>query len=359
MAFETVGAHSSLMSVRLDVLMHAEPEVIHKERPAWDRWSYLFNATPGSRPVASTFRSSSESGLVRHALYVLGFDTAEFAANASDDAEHEIVSAKLTVYTSSNFEVVYDPTSDSVFSFLPDDHPEHVPDTDPGRPVEMFGTGFRNDTTSVTWTPTDPYRPSGGLPTVYPVLWNQDGDEMDVTAHVDFNDPVEAPPFAVGNLADVAPGDPVPFHSPMVFDVQVSDPGVQRYLQAGLASGRLFFTISSLHSGGLGVRSFPEFHTSNSLIGDPPQLELTIRPRQKDQSIHLTSVRSEIEGIRVAFSPPDTDNYGVRWSTDLKTWYLIRDPDWIQNADGILEWLDNTLNSSSADGRFYQIYRRH
>jgi hypothetical protein len=352
--FAAQGPHSSLVAARLDVQFKPDALELVQDEPAHDRWNYPFNATPGTRAVASTFGSAEEGGRLRHGVYIVGFDTAPALEAGRDAAAYEIISAKVTLMTSSNFEVVYDPSADPVFSYLNHDHSQYASDEDPGRPLELFGTGFRNGYTPLTWTETAAYAPPGGERNVYPVTWNAEGSELDASMNVNDQAPYEAEPFAVGTIAGLAPGEPLPFETPVVFEMNLDQPGARLYLQHGLHLGRLVFAVTSLHRGGQGVRTFPEYYTRDSLIGDAPKLELTVYLHDHQEVITLTAAPGSNPGA-LRFPVAEGASYGIRWSTDLKSWHLIRNPALTSPEAGLAEWVDET---ASGNRKFYQVYRK-
>jgi hypothetical protein len=351
--FTALGAHCSLTAARLDVRYKPEATPLTQAEPAHDRWGYPFNATPGTRAVASVFRSAAAEGLVRHGIFIFGYDTSTGIESGRGEAAYEILSAKVTLMTSSNFEVVYDPTADPVFTYLTNGHPQFVEDADAGRPIELFGAGFRNDFTPLTWTETAPYAPTGGERNVYPVTWDADGQELDASMNVNYAAPYEALPFATGVIAGANPGDNVPLETPVSFDLDLSQPGVTRYLQAGLNVGRLFFTATSLHSGGQGVRTFPEYYTRDSLLGEAPSLELSVRLYESQEVITVSSIITSSGTRTLRFPSSEAASYGIRWSTDLKNWHLVREPELTAPEAGVSKWVDG---SEAGARKFYQVY---
>jgi len=352
--FAAAGSHSSLVAARLDAQLKTEAMALVQDEPAHDRWGYPFNATPGTRAVASTIGAPEEGGRSRHGLFILGFDTAPALEAGRDKAAYEIVSARVTLMTSSNFEVIYDPSLDPVFSYLSSDHPQHAADEDPGRPLELFGAGFRNDYNPLTWTETEAYAPPGGERNVYPVVWTAEGAELDASMNVNGDAPYEVEPFAVGSIADLAPGAPLPFDTPVVFEINLDHPGARAYLQHGLHLGRLVFAVASLHGGGHGVRTFPEYYTRDSLIGDAPKLELTVRLQDAPEVLTLAAAPGPHPGT-LRFPAAEGASYGIRWSADLKSWHLIRDPALTTPEPGVAEWVDDAAPDQK---RFYQVYRQ-
>lgn len=351
-AFSALGPHCSLANARLDVRFKPDVTDVTQNEPSMDRWNYPYNATPGTRSVASTFQSPEEGGIVRHGHYVFAFDTDSEIPSGHGEAAYEIVSARITLTTSSNFEVAYDPTDDSAFTYLTNGHPQYVEDNDPGRPLELFGAGFRNGFTSTTWTETTDFAPTGGERTVYPATWDANGDEIDASMNVNFANPFELAPFAIGQMTGVNPGENIPFDSPVTFDVDLTQPGVVRYLQNGLNSGRLFFSATSLHAGGQGVRTFPEYYTRDSLVGTGPTLALTVRLYDRQETVMITTIQTNAGTRTLRFPSLDGRAYGIRWSIDLKNWYLVREPALATPEAGMSEWQD----SESGDVRFYQVY---
>lgn len=353
--FAAGGAHCSLVKARLDTRSKSEATAITGNSAGLDRWNYRHNGTPGTRSAASTFRAASEEGLSRHAQYVFGFDTAAGIDANLGEANYEIVSAEVVLQTSSNFDVAYDSTPDAVYTYLPEDNEAHVADTDTGRPLELFGAGFRNGLTALTWEEDSPFTEGeSGLPTVHPVAWNAAGEEVDAYMNVNFAAPYEAMPFAVGRIDGLAEGANIPEETDVRFELNLDDPGVVRYLQHAFNQGRLMFAATSLHSGGQGDRSYPEYYTSDSLAGDGgPSLALSVRVHDQGPDVGLTSIVIAGDAPRLRFAEPDAGAPGVRWTTDFKTWHLERNPALTSPEDGVVEW---TLPVTDDTQRFYQVY---
>jgi hypothetical protein len=347
---------SSIFELPLQPALLAGLITLTHPEPAQDRWGYPFNATPGVRRAASTFRSGDADGVVRHGIFIIGYDTSADIQTGLGTERYEIVSARLTLMTSSNFQVVYDPTDDSVYSYLPEDHPLWVEDTDAGRPLELFGAGFRNGETPLTWTEMVPYSPDEGERTVYPVTWDASGEVIDASMNVNIAAPYEARPFAVGQIDGAVAGDNLPWDAPVVFDVDLSQPGVVKYLQNALNMGALYFTATSLHGGGLGARSFPEYHTRDSLVGDPPKLEMTVRVLEAvtEPELMVSWIYQVGGSVFLRFPIVEGREYGIRWSTNLLNWELINDPVLTFPEPGIGQW----EHGVEGDYRFYQVFQK-
>ncbi len=356
--FDAAGSHASLAAVRLDVLLEAERggELIEAgfEEPSNDRWNYPHNASPGARARASLFRATDESGVSRYGTFIVGFDTAALIPKGK--ASYQIITAQLQLMTSDNFEVPYDPTYDPGASHLPDDHEAHITDEDAGRPVHVFGTGFRNGFNIETWNESAPYSPDApeAGPTVFPIVLDESGLPADVSFAVDYANPADAAPFAVGVLEDTAPGELIPADTWMRFDIDVNDAAVLAYLQQGLAQGKLSFTFTSLNGGGHGLRTYPEFHTSDSLLGEAPRMHLAVRvvdgpPPAKQLAI--TGIRRTDAGIVIRFT--HSGSVGVRWTTDFTDWTDVSAIAVEPIGDGSAEWTDSPANAAM---KFYQLF---
>jgi hypothetical protein len=304
-------------------------------------------------PAGPSLFTVTDQGIARLGIFILGFETDNAFEPGRGDSAYEILSARVTLMTTVGFEVAYDPTFDPVFSYLTDDHPDYVADVDVGRPLELCGAGFRNGITASSWTESDPYASENGERTVYPVILDEVGNEVDASMNVNYASAYEVIPFAIGTIAGVNAGDSIPEQSLVSFDLDLTRPGVVRYLQRGLNSGLVTFTATSLHSGGQGVRTFPEYYTRDSLIGEAPGIDLSVRLHEAQETVTVRSILAQPAGRRVRFAANPGAAYGIRWSDDLKNWHLVRDPELTAPEEGVLEWLDD---SAVASARFYQIY---
>ena len=359
--FNATGAHASLVSARLDTLQ--EPELTGElveanlDSPSQDRWNYPFNATPGTRARASLFQAGDpEVGVDRHGTYIIGFDTTNIVPTGHPPVAYQIVSAQLRVLTSDNFEVAYDPTYDPVATHLPQTNDSHIADQDAGRPIHVFATGFRHGFDSTSWEETCPSAPKGSFErSVFPAIRGADGESVDVTLAVDFADPVDIVPFATGMLSEIASGELIPHNTWMTFDVDLTEASTIAYLQEGLAGGNLYFTLTSLNSGGREVRSFPEFHTKDSLLGEAPQLSLRVQIVDAPVSLDppsITGIQATDAGMTLRFEQSASGTYGIRWTHDFITWNNVDNPTIETLADGNAQWTDS---EQEANQRFYQV----
>jgi hypothetical protein len=224
---------------------------------------YPFNATPGTRSVISVF--GSEPGGTdfdsRDAQLLIGFATSAQVTAGLGASRYEVVSARLTLEFANDLVVAYDPTPDAWQTFLSPSDAEWQPDADSGQPIELFGCGFRNGWTSLTFAENSPF---GSGSVLLPSVRNAfavGADAQGVLVDVSNNPRLGFQPtaFAVGQIASLHPGDLIPLGTPMTFDINVAIPAVQAYVRESLDSGRLMLVASSLtfvvQQGG----SFPAF----------------------------------------------------------------------------------------------------
>lgn len=106
----------------------------------------------------------------------------------------------------------YDPTFDSFRTVLQHSDPLYLADADAGKPVEVFGVGYRNGWTAQTFGETSTF---GGAPIVPPsegalncstAIFDSNGVATDVLCQV--RQRFDVTPMATGTIANVAPGPP-------------------------------------------------------------------------------------------------------------------------------------------------------
>lgn len=354
--FSAQVPHLSLVSARLDTLVQVVDDTreIVLEAPAHDLWNYPFNATPGRRTSASVFREIRENdGAYRYGNFVFAYDTGDLVETGLDPEAYEIISARVQLMTTGNFETPYDPTFDRAATHLPEEHSEFTPDTDPGRPVELFGTGFRNGIDLLAWTESTPYSPGQESDvTAFPALLNDQDELVDATLAADFSQPMDSIPLAVGTLTSIEPGEWIPEDTWMDFEIDLSRPTTVAYLQRGIASGRLAFTLTSLNGGGQGVRTFPEFHTSDSLVGEAPRLDMLVRIQSPHSLPLISNIATSSSGIHLRFESLNQGNINIRWTSDFLEWHQVENPILQETESGLMEWIDT---DPEAGTKFYQL----
>ncbi len=260
-------------------------------RPTADRWMYPFNFSRGSEAASPAFGAILQSGFDdRDSQMLLGFTTG--GANAMvppglGAQSYRVLSARLTVVVSNDLESRYDPTFDSFTSLLPDNDPRRTQDADAGRPVEVFGAGYRNGWTLATFLESSTFggtpivQPAEGARNVFAATFDGAGVATDVSRQV--REGFDATPLATGTTDTVAPGDLIPAGTTFTFDLSPCDSSVQRYLAGALNEGKINLVVTSLEpasggpGGGTGERTYPIFYTKENAVNLPATLTLRVR----------------------------------------------------------------------------------
>lgn len=333
---------------------NVEWQVAMFDAPSQDRWGYPFNITPGRRTAASIFGGTLDEGLFRNGIYIIGFDTDDIVEPGHPSASYQLDSVEFSARLNTNFEVIYDPTLDSVFSFLPQDHEQYQEDTDAGRPIELLGAGFRNGWDELTWEEGAEYATGEDADrNVYPALLNESGEIVDASLGINFNEPKAMEVLATGRVDGVEPGALIPEESEVRFTVDLSNPNTRAYIQRGLSLGRLYFTVTGYFAGTQeGVRTFPEFKTADNLLGVPPQLELSYRIETVTIQPEISSVFWDNGETTLVFTGDPSGVFQVRYTEDLVSWTMEEAPDLLNLSEGVYEWVDTTADSPT---RLYQV----
>jgi hypothetical protein len=290
--------------------------------PAADRWMYSFNATPGSRTIASSFSALPSDGGVddRFGQFLVKFDTVAAGIPAGLGVEsYDPRKVVFTAVLAPSENIPYDPTEDPRSSY----GPSATADPDAGRPLELHGAGFRGGFTAESYQENSAFGSSApGLRNAYALGFSQGGEARDVSHNVTLG--FDALPWSVGNVLvdsggqggwlELAPGDPIPSYARAVFELDLSLPGVADYVRQSFHQGFIWLVVTSLHPVAQQAASgYPSFftkeHPEQAIFGDvAPRLSIT-------------------------------------WSLPLKISHFSRDP---QNGMVRLDW-------NAAPGSIYQV----
>ena len=260
-----------------------EVYVVEIEKPEFDRWMYPYNASVGTRENAPTFSSIGggyEEFDDRDAQILLSFATLDFIDPNLGKNKYDIIEATVEI-TLSNSDLIFDATSDAWQTYLLDGGES---DTDLGRPIELFGAGFRGEFDGWSFGESGPF-PFGAVRrerNVYPLSFTPGLGPIDASNNV--LDQFDSTPFSVGIAVGIEAGQPMPSETVMRFSIDVNDPDIQCYLRQEMNQGLASFVLSSLHEAQQpGFRGFlqPAFHMKESWlvyyeIAEAAQLYLTV-----------------------------------------------------------------------------------
>lgn len=296
----------------------AAAQVYDFNTPVDDDWQYPFNSLPGTRPVASCFGSlgtgvpSFNDFNDRDGIFVIAWDTSTQIDPNLGASAYNIQSVTITLTSESGATWDIDLTPDEWYTFdvdndtlingdgiprgQPGDTDGESDDVDPGRPLELFGSGFGPVYTIDSWNENSAYvggRNDAPAPRdPYPFVWDPNGHVLHVEESVQggFNDAFGVfnftpTPWAIGVPVGYEPNQATaPF--PVVFDVDLSLYGgrVRGYFQNQLNHGRVVVSVTALVDtveGGV-VGAQPSFFTKEGLSLEPgakaPKLTIVLGP---------------------------------------------------------------------------------
>ncbi len=277
--------------------------------PDADRWNYPFATSPGVEAQTPTFGATLVTGFDDYdAQFIVGWNTASAIPAGLGVSRYHVERAVVRVTVLNDNQFTYDDTFDSFRTFLPDGDPLQAVDTDAGRPVELWGVGYRGAFNISTWFETAPF---GGAPLIPPAqearfafasYVGDTGADVNVSNRV--RQGFDADPFAIGT-APLTPGATVPADTQFTFDVELCKGGSELYISRGLNAGVLRFTVASLApaTGGPGGGSgqYPIWYTRENgiaqALGFTATLELTVR----------VGAAADLTGS----SDPNDPNYGA------------------------------------------------
>lgn len=319
----TLAALSILSPAAFGSFASAGPVQVILEQPSLDRWFYPFNGTPGFRTTSPVFSALGLSGFDdRDSQLIVGFDTDPLVTTGLDPERYRVTDARLVLTVAQGDIFDHDPSKDALETYYDPADPAHVPDADPGRPVEVFAVGFRGGFSLESFEETTPF----GTPVIPPAELGRnifaavlDGSGEFVDASRNVRGRFEVQSLGVGAVHGLPAGDLVPLDSEMTVDLDVCSLASRRHLGEGLAFGRVILAVTSLHNASQGGPvAYPIFYTKENPLGGPPfnfapKLELTV----------------------VVNDDPDLDGNGVRDIFDFLSFQdLFLTGDLIADFDG-------------------------
>jgi hypothetical protein len=267
----------------------AQPLMANFASPALDRWMYPFNSTPGAEFTAPVFAALLQPGFDdRDAQNLVGFDTSTQIPTGLAPSAYRLSSVRLVATVANDVEWAYDGTFDSVTTSYAEGDPERTTDADAGKPVELFGAGYRAGWTAQTFRESSAFstlppvvQPAEGCRNVFAAVFDSVGAATDTSRQV--RQRFEAPPMAVGRNPALTPGQPVPVNSTLTFDVNLCDAAARAYIQRALSEGVLNLVVTSLSpaTGGPGGGSgeYPRLYTREHPLGAGRTVTLSITAR--------------------------------------------------------------------------------
>ncbi|MFI4915260.1 MAG: GC-type dockerin domain-anchored protein [Phycisphaerales bacterium JB060] len=278
-------APATLLALAGATLAQSGPIALSFDAPTRDRWNYPFSATPGTRTNATIFGATGIEGFDdRDAQFIVGFDTAGQVPTGLGAGAFRVVSARVTLVIENNLQFVYDDTPDALASFFDPADPDYVEDATPGRPIELYATGYRNGFTIESWEETSEF---GGIPIVPPAegarnafaaFYTGVDGVVDLSRQV--RERIESTPLAIGQTDGVAVGEFVPAETVFTFDIDTCVPGAAAFFDSSFDAGKLNLTVTSMHDAELGSTQYPAFFTKENaispILGYSPRLELTV-----------------------------------------------------------------------------------
>ena len=389
----------------LEQSLQAQPFTVNNTSPALELYMYgnAFSASSSRIPIWGVFDDSFGED-TRMSQEIVGWNTASLIPTNQTPTHYLIRRCRVTLTINDDGTFLFDPTHDPYQTYLDTNNPAYQPDMDTGRPVEMFGVGYRNGYDAISFSQNPVFGSDApGNRNAYPVSWATNGLFVDTGNNVGKTNaafpPFEAWPFAVGQVTNVAPGEPVPGGSKMFFDMDVNDPSVITYLQESLNIGVLNFDVSALHPvfGMGGPLTYPTFTTHfDTLAPTPTRLELevtVVRDLDADNDglpddwemfyfgnldqganddpdhdgvNNLAEYRAGTDPTRAdsAFYLATTNAAALHWpnlpsrqfvvqsSDDLKTWETVSNAAAIYPTPATATWTDP---NPSATNRFYRV----
>jgi hypothetical protein len=326
--------------------LEAKAVVFEILEPAGDKYMYPFITDPtfgGDRDYASTFGAYGSIDDPdfnfddRDAQFFLDFDTRSIVAPGQGAANYQISQLVVTVVVQNNNAFFYDPTPDALSTYT-----GVSMDGDPGRPIELYGVGYRSGWAGDTFNENSPFQtePSSSVfspqgdwnrkRNAFAMDFNSSGLARDVSNNVEEN--FETNPWAVADspgfldLNDnyvedpLLPGGAVAEGRVLRFIINVSNSPIRQYLQQSFDAGRVQLMVSSLMGTSQGSTDIPRFYTKESTLHDPSagsflaaQLygEVSIIPAGIPPVPKVSVSRLNPSGFRVSFETQTGYQYVV------------------------------------------------
>lgn len=299
----------------------------------------------------------------RDGQFFLDFATEALAAPGQGAKNYRILSLVVTVVVGNEGAFRYDPTFDSLATFT------GGADSDAGRPIELYGVGYRAGWTRETFTEDSPFQTlsAGGqnltrVRNAYALDFAPDGSGRDVSNNVE--DVFEANPWAIadspgfidfsGNYVSSAleEGSLVPEGRVFRFQVDLSNERTIAYLQDALQAGRLHLMISSLYGTSQESQDIPKFYTKDF---KDPAIPYYLGPQLEAEVLLMpsTAVTPTTGGFRIAFDTVAGQTYQIEYRDSFHSgdWHPL--DNYRQGTGGTL--MHDDLLPDGVSTRFYRV----
>jgi hypothetical protein len=318
-------------------------------QPEGDKYMYPFiddSSVSSRRGVAGVFGAYGAIDSIpgwsfddRDGQYFLDFSTADLAPPGRGAQNYKILSFVLTIVVANEQVFAYDSTPDALATYG-----AGALDLDPGRPIELYGVGYRGGWTRETFTEEAPFQTISfgaqnltGVRNAFALGFAADGSARDISNNVE--EGFEPNPWAVadspgfidmdGNYVagGIAEGSPVPEGRVFRFRVDPADANIAAYLQDGLNAGRLHLMVSSLFGTSRESIDIPKFYTTDF---SDPDLSYYLGPQLEAEVVLLpsTTVSRHGSAYRLSFDTVIGQSYQVEYWDGLTSgkWLPLGSP---------------------------------
>jgi len=301
----------------------------------------------------------------RDAQFFLDFATAGVVQPGKGALNYRVLSLTVSIVVENDNIFDYDPTFDLLGSYT-----GASADSDPSRPIELYGVGYRSGWTRATFTEDSPFQTQSsnfGQPNwnrkrnAFALDFDANGLPRDVSNNVE--ERFEVNPWAVADSpgfvdfdgffveSPLLPGASVPEGRVFRFRVDLTNPHIVAYLQDSLDAGRLHLMVSSLYATTQQSTDIPRFYTKDH----DPGIGYYLGP-QLDADVLLmpsTSVSRNSGTYHVSFDTVTGQNYQVEYRDNLAS------GDWLP-LGGLRSGTGGTLThddtpSAGVTTRFYRV----
>jgi hypothetical protein len=293
------------------------------------------------RPTASVFGAYGALDNIpgydfddRDAQFFLDFDTTALIPSGQGTQNYQLTSLEIWIVAENHLKFSLDISADSLATYQ-----NLQTDPDPGRPIEVYGVGYRGGFNRTTFNQDSPFQTFSGVKNVrnaYAIDFDANGGARDVSNNVESGfEPVpwaiaDAPGYIDSNGGFVSSplpsGSLVPEGTVLRLAIQLGDPNIRAYLQEGLNAGRLHLMVSSLYNAVQQGSDIPRFYTRESPFHLPasgvylaPRLyaQVTLAAAGQPPVPKVSLSRLNPSGFRVSFETQPGYQYVVESQDSL------------------------------------------